>query len=266
MNGIDLGKWLRLIDVLVEVVDARLPATGRGGEVKRLREVFHPGHLLVLNKADLAEPEKTAAWIEYWQARGLLAVAVSATRGEGVKSCRRLVMDVAAARPKKWQRAMRAMVAGLPNVGKSSLLNRLTGSSVARVGRRPGITRGEQWIRVAPDLELLDTPGLLGTGRVGRERRIRLSAVGILPRDQFDSWETALWLLDLLPGNRLGKAYGLNISSGPAAPEDVLAALARQRGFLLPGGVPDTSRAGSLLVEDFARGAIGPLTLELPAD
>lgn len=265
MNGLDLGKWLRLVDVIIEVVDARLPFTGRGVEVKRLLERSHRGHLLVMNKADLAEPEKTRAWIEYWQARGMLALSASAARGEGVKDCHRLVKEVAEARPKKWHRAARAMVAGLPNVGKSSLINRLTGRSVARVGRRPGITRGVQWVRIAPDLELLDTPGLLGTGKVGEERRTRLGAVGILPQDQFDSWETARWLLDILPGERLNNAYGSGMSSMPTA-EERLAALACRRGFLLQGGVPDVSRAARLLVEDFARGELGPLTLELPAD
>ncbi|TDA65637.1 MAG: ribosome biogenesis GTPase YlqF [Clostridia bacterium] len=265
MNGMDLGQWLRLVDVIIEVVDARLPATGRGVEVRHLLARSRRGHLLVLNKADLAEPEKTRAWMEHWRAGGLLSASASAVRGEGIRNCRRLVMEAAASRPKKWQRAPRAMVVGLPNVGKSSLLNRLIGRSVVRVGRRPGITRGVQWVRIAPGLELLDTPGLLGAGGVDGERRLRLSAVGILPQNEADSWETARWLLSLLPGERVD-VYGAEMASPLATPEDRLAALARKRGFLGPGGIPDTSRAARLLVEDFSRGRLGPLTLELPGD
>lgn len=260
-----LRDKLKLVDVVVEVADARAPAASRNPRLAQL--VGARPRLLVLTRVDLADPAATDGWLACLAARGEETVAVDARTGRGVEGVRAwLLARRERQEGRAWRRPLRLVVVGVSNVGKSSLLNRLTGQRVARTGALPGVTRGEQWVRVAegPEggVEALDLPGLLPP-RPEPGAATTLAAIGVLPWGQVPYLEVVDRLLAALPDRgRLAvcKRYGVEWGST----EDVLAAIARRRGFLLPGGEPDRERAARALVSDFQEGKLGRITLEWP--
>jgi ribosome biogenesis GTPase A len=190
---------------------------------------------------------------------GLPVLAVSAATGAGVASIPEACAGLAAARPaRRWRKTLRIMVAGMPNVGKSRLINVLVGRRVARTGKAPGITRGRQWLRVAEGLELLDLPGVLYPGLKDPEVLWRLAAVGILEPEE-NEVEVAESLL-----RRVGTWYPAQVAARYGGAEGGLAELARRRGFLLAGGAPDLRRAANHVLRDFREGRLGRCTLDRP--
>ncbi|NLG83270.1 MAG: ribosome biogenesis GTPase YlqF [Firmicutes bacterium] len=252
-----LKELLPVLDLGIVVLDARIPRSSLGQGLAELM----PGRPLVyaLNKADLADPEKTGRWREHLEA----AVAVDARTGEGISELLALCLK-RGRRPHKYERPLRLAVIGIPNVGKSSLLNRLAGRRAATVGDRPGITRAPQWIKAHRGLEVLDLPGLLAP-RLGDPATVLLLALVAAIEDDLVGREKlareAMALLeDRYPG-RLAARYGIALTGDPEAD---LAALGRARGCLLSGDRVDMERAAALLLADLRAGRLGRLTLEDP--
>lgn len=252
-----LREHLSLVDVVLEVLDARVPASSRNPDLARL--LGNKDRVLVLNKEDLADPDLTAVWLGVLRREGWPVLAVSAATGAGVASITDACAGVAAARPvRRWRKTLRLMVAGMPNVGKSRLINVLVGRRVARTGKEPGVTRGRQWLRLAPGLELLDLPGVLYPGLKNPGVLWRLAAVGILESEENETEvaeKVLAWLTLWYPG-QVAARYG--------GAEGGLEEVARRRGFLLPGGAPDLRRAASHVLKDFREGKLGRCTLDRP--
>lgn len=239
-------KALGLVDVFLFLLDARIPATSL-----RLTEPYlaKKRRVYVLTKPDLAVAERTSAWIAYFESQGVSAFAVDARTGKGVGA---LMAHLKEKRDEKSEsRPLRAMLFGLPNVGKSSLANRLLGVQKAPYGAKPGLTRASSWIRGNTFIELLDTPGVADASQVKGDARMKLAATWAIPDTAFDAQEVAWWL-------------ATNFVAPGVNPEEYLTEFALSRGFLARGGVPDLERASWAFVKAFRGGALGRYTLEIP--
>lgn len=248
-------RLLPLLDLLIEVADARLPCGSRNPRL--LAAAAGKARLLILNKADLADPALTVAWCRFLErCEGVPVLPLAALSGKGLRALERRLAVLAAAKERR--RPLRAVVVGIPNVGKSTVINHLVGRKAAATGAVPGITRGLQWVRLRPGLELLDTPGHLPTAR--SIPAWQLTAVGAVRADAEASLEAAEALLAALTprhGRSIGACYGLE---APFSLSDI----ARKRGLLSRGGTPDLLRAATLVLRDFSRGKWGRITLEEP--
>ena len=264
-----LAESVKLVDVVIEMVDARAPASTRNPDFDDLFGA--KPRVVVLNKADLADPEATRAWIRAYRARGWDAISFSANAGKGVKEAVSLVER--AARPvvermkaKGVNKTVRAMIVGIPNVGKSTFINRLRGSAAAKAGNRPGVTRGKQWIVVGPYLEFLDTPGMLWPKFEDKEAARRLAFLGSIRGEIMDNERLSAELLEFLRDRAPeGAKARLKIDmDAEKSGEQLLEETCRRRGWLLPGARPDTERASALILDEFRSGKMGRLTLEAP--
>lgn len=263
-----LRQYLKVVDAVLEVADARLPASSRYPGLERL--IGPKERVLVLTRADLADPAATACWLEKLRAGGTRAVAMNARTGAGDRPLYQYLQAIAGAKREARARKglgeapLRVMALGMPNVGKSSVLNRLAGRGAARTGNRPGITRGPQWIRFKDNLELLDTPGVLWTRWREPQTARWLDTLGCTPEESVPVVEQACLVSEFLlreaPGT-LAARYGVKEEVGVM---DILAAIGRARGFLLPGGVVDQEQTARALVKDFREGRLGRFTLEKP--
>lgn len=262
-------EMLALVDVVLEVVDARAPRASANPDLEAV--VARRPRVVILNKADLADPEATHRWVAHLAAAGLPAVPMDALTGRGAQDVlaqvRRLfapTLERLAARGRR-PRPARAMVVGIPNVGKSAVLNCLAGRRRAAVGDRPGVTRGPQWVRVGQDIELLDTPGILMPKIADRDAGVLLAALGSVKEEVFDVEAVAgavlprLWALA-----RAAVAQRLGLVSLDPDPQANLAAVARARGLVRAGGEPDTLRAAHLILDELRAGRFGRLTFEWP--
>lgn len=264
-----LAESVKLVDVVIEMVDARAPASTRNPDFDDLFGA--KPRVVVLNKADLADSEATRAWIRAYRARGWDAISFSANAGKGVKEAVSLVER--AARPvvermkaKGVNKTVRAMIVGIPNVGKSTFINRLRGSAAAKAGNRPGVTRGKQWIVVGPYLEFLDTPGMLWPKFEDKEAARRLAFLGSIRGEIMDNERLSAELLEFLRDRAPeGAKARLKIDmDAEKSGEQLLEEACRRRGWLLPGARPDTERASALILDEFRSGKMGRLTLEAP--
>jgi ribosome biogenesis GTPase A len=273
-----LEKHLPRIDLVLEVTDARIPETARWSGLSRM--LGKTPLLLVLNKADLADSASTQRWIEHYSLRGLNACALALvaddasgrSRGSGARrDFRSAVERLAAAARASGGRAAKVAVVGLPNVGKSSVLNAVAGRRRMPTGAKPGLTRGQQWAVASAGLWLLDLPGVLPPVARDDDAAARLALIGTLPDGAYDPVETAFYLLDAMVG-RLGaagacEALGLPADSadgtGPAA---LLGAFGLKRGLIGTGGEVDPLRGSQALLALFRRGGLGRITLEEAPD
>lgn len=261
---------LKLIDVVIELLDARLPYSSKNPMIEEI--IADKPRLILLNKADLADPSRTQLWINYFEREeGVKALAIDAQTGKGVQqiatSCKELVNEMLQKRANKGMlpRAVRALIVGIPNVGKSSLINRLAKKSIAKTGDRPGITKAQQWIKVGQELELLDTPGILWPKFEDQLVGFRLAASGAIKDEILDLQEIALFAALFLKENyptRLTERYGLEI-----IPEDrveLLEAIGKRRGCLMSGGFIDYDKASEIVLRELRSGKLGPITFEIP--
>ena len=264
-----LAESVKLVDVVIEMVDARAPASTRNPDFDDLFGT--KPRVVVLNKADLADPEATRAWIRAYRARGWDAISFSANAGKGVKEAVSLVER--AARPvvermkaKGVNKTVRALIVGIPNVGKATFMHRLRGSAAAKAGNRPGVTRGKQWIVVGPYLEFLDTPGMLWPKFEDKEAARRLAFLGSIRGEIMDNERLSAELLEFLRDRAPeGAKARLKIDmDAEKSGEQLLEEACRRRGWLLPGARPDTERASALILDEFRSGKMGRLTLEAP--
>lgn len=258
-----------LVDVILEIVDARCPGASSNQDLMRL--VASKPQVVILNKADLADPESTRRWAERLRSGGRIAVPLDAVKGTGVREVIAAIRSAFAPRLAEWTakgrkpRPARAMAVGVPNVGKSSVINRLVGARRAVVGDKPGVTRGKQWVRIGGDIELLDMPGVLVPKFEVPWEGVLLAAIGAVKEGVFDHREVAAQLLPLLwqkaPGE-VRERFGLVVVSDN--PEENLALLARNRGLIRAGGEPELDKAAALLLRELREGRLGRLTLQDP--
>ncbi len=262
-----LQDQLKRADLIVEVCDARLPFSSRNPEL--LRMTAGKRRILLLNKADLADPEATRKWVRFFQARGETAYpihALSLKSKELLSAIDRSVHDIVeAAEEKGIRKTVRVMVIGVPNVGKSTLINRLRGSSIAKTGDRPGVTKSNQWIHVTPYLDLLDTPGMLWPRLDDQLAARRLCYIGSVKDDVVDIYALAISLLeDLKASCPETLSARFHVDDLSAENVELLDAVCRGRGWLLKGGRYDYDRCCNVVLDEFRSGKLGKITLESP--
>ena len=265
-----IGENMRLVDAVCEVLDARIPMSSRNPDIDRLAQ--DKPRLLILNRCDLADPDITAQWRDWYKAQGLAILETSAQNGKGVKqlpaAVREALKDKLAALAEKGQgsRPLRIMIVGIPNVGKSTLINRLAGRRAAVAGDKPGVTRGKQWIRIDGGLELLDTPGILWPKFDSQSVGEALALTNAIKADVID--RTALAANFML---RLRALYPCKIEERYRFTPDpdkngyeLLEDAGRRRGFLVSGGEVDLDRMAETLLREFHDGKLGRISLEAP--
>jgi len=295
-----LAENLAQVDVCAELVDARIPISSRNPEIDRL--LGEKPRLILANKSDLADPASMRRFAEFYRSKGIGFIPVSSSGGTGVDEAGRalvgLMEEKIRRREERGQKlyTVKAMIVGIPNVGKSTFINRLCGRSAAQVGNRPGVTRGKQWLRAGDELLLLDTPGLLWPKFEDQRAALCLAATGAIKDDVIDRESVAAYLCAYLmagyPG-ALGERYGIDEAEAETAAETaernaaeqgletseisadfikgsaILEAVAVRKGCLRKGGVADTDRACTMLLDDFRAGRLGRITLdaapEIPA-
>ena len=259
-----LKDQLSRVDVVVELCDARLPRASRNPDLISLTR--DKERVLILQKSDLADEKETAAWLKYFRSLGLSCAAIDVNRQ--AKTALRLIEEAAKekverARARGISKTVRVMVVGVPNVGKSTLINRLYGGSVARAGDMPGVTRANQWVRVTPYLEILDTPGLLWPRLDDQRAALRLSYIAAIRDEIQDTRMLAVRLLDdMMAMKPTAVMERFKVGDASLRGEELLEAVCLGRGFLMRGGVPDTERACSVVLDEFRGGKLGRVTLE----
>jgi len=267
----EVTEKLKLIDVVLELLDARLPLSSRNPMMDEI--VQKKPRLILLNKSDLADSRATALWVARFAEQGIPAVVIDAAHGSGLKEIQvevnRLAATKQASLAKKGirPRAVRAMILGIPNVGKSSLINRMAKRSATATGDRPGVTKAQQWIRVGTAFELLDTPGILWPKFDDPATGLRLAASGAIKSQLLDHedvvYHLLTWLGERYP-DRLAARYGLTDLSQPV--HEWLQRIGEKRGAIRQGGIVDTDAAALAVLRDFQTGALGRITLEWPGE
>jgi len=264
-----LQDQLGRVDLVIELCDARLPHASRNPDLNQM--IAGKTRILILNKADLADPAQTQAWINHFRQQGILAMTYVSTAG---KTKQALDMIAKAAQPvvekaalKGVNKIVRAMVVGVPNVGKSTFTNRLHGGAIARTGDRPGVTRSNQWVKVGPYLELMDTPGLLWPRLDDARAAQRLAYIGTIRDEVVDQQMLSIRLLeDMMEVRPQAVMERFKVKDPEVRGVELLEAVCRGRGFLLKGGIADTDRGCSVVLDEFRAGKLGKLTLESPKD
>lgn len=256
-----LLEQLEWVDVVLELADARIPVSSRNPMLDKM--LGNKSRLLLLNKADLADPNSTSKWLTHLREAGPV-YAVSATTGIGVKQIvpelERMVQVKQARQAAKGIRPqmIKVMIVGIPNIGKSSLINQLTGGAQAKVGNKPGVTRGNQWVRIHERVELLDTPGMLWPKFDDPDVGRKLAALGAIKDDVFDIEELSIWIIDWLKLHSPNSLLRYQV----ADLEVTLENLGRKRGCLIHGGRVDTLKAAQIFLRELRMGQLGPITMD----
>lgn len=261
---------LKMIDVVVEILDARIPLSGRNPNFDDI--IKNKPRLLVMNKADLADDAVTGEWIAYFKAQGVKVIPISCTTGQGISTvlseARNLVRDRIERDAQRGRtRTLKLMMVGIPNVGKSSLINRLLGKASTKTGDRPGVTRGKQWLAIKGDAELLDTPGILPPKFEDQEMAKRLAFTGAIKDEIINRELLAYSLCEYLRDNyatELCERYKIKDDISELQGYEVLELIGRRRGFVISGGEVDMERAANIVLDELRSARIGRITLERP--
>ena len=257
---------IKLIDLIIELVDARVPLSSRNPDIDELGK--GKSRIILLNKSDLADPVWNKKWVEYFSNQGMGVLEINSRTGMGIKSIQGLVQEVCKEKIERDRkrgivnRPVRAMVVGIPNVGKSTFINTFAGRACAKTGNKPGVTKGKQWIRLNKGVELLDTPGILWPKFEDQQVGIRLACVGSIKDDILNMEELALWLIDYLRENYKGILADRYQITEEGTSVEVLEAIARARGCLKKQEELDYAKASLILFDDFRSGKMGRITLE----
>ena len=260
---------VKLVDLVIELVDARAPLASRNPDIDSL--AAGKGRVILLNKADLASEKANAAWITYFESQGFQVMKIDARAKATLKQLNALIQEACKEKIERdrrrgiLNRPVRAMVVGIPNVGKSTFINSFAGKAAAKTGNKPGVTKGNQWIRLNKQVELLDTPGILWPKFEDQRVGLLLAFLGsindeILEKDELAS-ELADYLRNITPG-LLKERYG--IEENGKKPYELLDEIAAARACLTKGGVNDLTKAARLLLDEFRGGKLGRITLEMP--
>ncbi len=265
-----IEKSLKLVDAVAEIIDARIPISSRNPILNNL--IQSKPRVILMNKSDMADPAQTSRWVDYYKANGISALPIDCRTGRGLNQFIPLVKDVLSDRIATWEskgmvgRQIRVMVVGIPNVGKSSLINRLSKNSKANVEDRPGVTRSNQWFTIGKGFDLLDTPGVLWPKFDDKIVGERLAFTGAVKDDVVDTEQLASRLLEVL-GNSYPAALKLRYKMED---EDItelkgyelLELIGRKRGMLISGGETDSLRASIMVLDEFRSAKLGRITLE----
>jgi ribosome biogenesis GTPase A len=270
-----IEEKLKLIDVVIELLDARIPLSSRNPMIDEILK--DKPRLVLLNKADLADPGVTAAWVAYFKELGLDALPIDAVSGNQVKEivprCKVLVKHKIDAQIRKGiiPRSVRALIVGIPNVGKSTLINRLAGKKIAATGDRPGVTKGQQWIKMGTEMELLDTPGILWPKFEDQNVGLRLAATGAIKEELLHADEIAFFVIRYLTEHYAGfltERYA--IETMPLDLTDVneivkvMESIGRKRGIVQSGGRVDLDKTSMVILRELRAGKMGRISLEEP--
>lgn len=263
---------MKLIDVVVELVDARIPLSSKNPDIDGLAK--GKARVLVMNKTDMADQTVTAMWKSWFEKKGFFVAPVNARSGSGLKAVSECIQEACREKLERdrrkgiMNRPVRAMIVGIPNVGKSTFINSFAGKACAKTGNKPGVTKGKQWIRLNKNVELLDTPGILWPKFESEEVGKRISWIGSINDEILVSEEMANDLLQYIitayPGMIAGK-YGVEEHVAEERPGALLERIAAKRGCLRKGGELDLERASKIVMDDFRNVKIGAISLEKPA-
>ncbi|USB32117.1 ribosome biogenesis GTPase YlqF [Paenibacillus sp. YPG26] len=270
-----IQEKLSLIDVVIELLDARLPLSSRNPMIDEI--LLNKPRLILLNKADLADPAVTREWVDYFKREGHTAITAEASTGAGVKEiplkAKELLKEKIDRQISKGirPRAVRGLIVGIPNVGKSTLINRLAGRAIAATGDRPGVTKGQQWIKVGTEMELLDTPGILWPKFEDQNVGYRLAATGAIKEEILNVEDIAFFAIKYLSQyywTQLQERFDLG-----ERPEDienpdeivaVMEAIGRKRGCIISGGRVDLEKASGIMLRELRAGKLGRFSMESP--
>ena len=257
---------IKLIDLVIELVDARIPLSSRNPDIDELGK--NKARLILLNKSDLSDERKNETWASYFKEKGFYVVKLDARRRNSMKEIQNVILEACKEKIERDRRRgiknrpVRAMVVGIPNVGKSTFINALAGKACAKTGNKPGVTKGKQWIRLNKNVELLDTPGILWPKFEDQQVGLRLAFIGSIKDEIMNLEELAAELIsfmqDAYPGV-LAEKYTINEKQNSYS---VLEAIAESRHCLVRGNELDTAKAAGMLLDDFRNGRLGRITLE----
>ncbi|WP_455542670.1 ribosome biogenesis GTPase YlqF [Intestinibacter sp.] len=262
---------LKLVDVVIELLDARIPLSSKNPEIDKLAQ--NKPRVVVLNKSDLSDRSKLNKWISYYQSKGIKAIPVDTLKGSGVnkivEECKNVTkekMDALKEKGRK-ERAIRVMIVGVPNVGKSSLINKLTGRKSTQTGDRPGVTKGKQWVRLKGNLELLDTPGILWPKFEDQKIALNLAFTRAIKDEILDIDTLGLKFIEKMSEiepEKLKARYKLEFLG--EEPLETMEMIGRKRGFILGRNELDYTRIAKTVLNEFREGKLGQITLEVPED
>lgn len=270
---------LKLVDIVVELLDARIPVSSQNPDIREI--VGNKKKIVLLNKCDLADEKESQKWVKDFASKGVKAVLTDSNSGAGVQELIRVVKEMARedlneiAKKGRVGKSVRIMILGIPNVGKSSLINRISKKTSAGVGNKPGFTKQKQWIRVSDEIELLDTPGILWPKFGAEEVGLHLSVTGTIKDEILEKTEIAFYLVKWLLANKeesLLQRYKISKEeiyqikeNTPNVNEqiaEVISQIAKKRGAILSGGYTDEERVANIIIDDFRTGKMGKITIE----
>ncbi len=267
----EVTEKLKLVDIIFELVDARIPYSSRNPMIDEI--IQHKPRLVLLNKADMADKDVTKEWIAYFEKQGVKAIAINSQAGEGMKKITQAAQGLLKEKFDRMRakgvkpRAIRAMIVGIPNAGKSTLINRLAKKNIAKTGNTPGVTKAQQWIKVGKEMELLDTPGILWPKFEDQEVGMKLAITGAIKDTLLNLQDLTIYAIRFLERQypeRLQERYQLT-----DIPEDVVALfdhIGKLRGCLSGGGLIDYDKVAELVIREIRSEKFGPLSFERPAD
>lgn len=261
---------LKMVDAVAEIIDARIPVSSRNPVLSEL--IQNKPRIILMNKCDMADPTQTSRWIEYYKSKGIPAIPIDCRTGRGLNGFIPLIKNVLGDRIASWEakgmvcRQIRIMIVGIPNVGKSSFINRLAKNSKANVEDRPGVTRSNQWFSICKGFDLLDTPGVLWPKFDDKIVGERLAFTGAVKDDVVDMQQLASRLLEILRdsySNDMKQRYKLeNTDITDLKGYELLELVGKKRGMLISGGEIDTERASIMVLDEFRSAKLGRITLE----
>ena len=267
----EVTEKLKLVDIIFELVDARIPYSSRNPMIDEI--IQHKPRLVLLNKADMADKETTREWISFFAGQGIKALAINSQAGEGMRDILHASQEILKEKFDRLRakgvnpRAIRAMIVGIPNAGKSTLINRLAKKNIAKTGNTPGVTKSQQWIKVGKEMELLDTPGILWPKFEDQEVGRKLAITGAIKDTLLNLQDLTIFTIKFLEKaypDRLKERYQLD-----EVPEDVVALfdhIGKLRGCLMGGGLVDYDKVAELVIREIRSEKFGPLSFESPKD
>lgn len=266
---------LKLVDIVIELLDARIPISSQNPEIDKL--IHNKKRIIVLNKADLADPIETKKWIEYFEKNRIIAIDVDSNQGKGTEKITKIIeklmekeLNVQNSKG-RIRKTIRIMIVGIPNVGKSSFINRISKKASMTVGNKPGVTKQKQWIRIGNQIELLDTPGILWPKFESEQVGLNLAYTGSIKDEVIETTEIAYSLLKYLDENypkNLYEKYKITqeeiekIKNNTQYTLEEMYLIGRKRGALISGGNIDEEKVAKIILDDFRSGKIGKITLE----